>query len=228
MFPQQVLAAVLERYAEFSSYRDCGQVTTRFTHLNGSHGHTTMRLFKTAFVRPDRFRFEFLNRHGGEKWARYVVWAEGKKVMTWWDVESRLEHLESLNMAVAGATGVSGGAAYTIPAPLMPAEIGGAMLTDLDRLTRLISLGDEPLREVACYRLQGWFPPRPPQPDEEEQAVEGPLTLWIDRGTFLIRRMEQQTQFDTFRTEEVTTYEPAVGIQISEDELRFNPPLSAL
>src|SRR5437764_1480130 len=101
MFPQQILAAVLERYAGFSSYRDRGQVTTRFIHLDDSSWHTTIRPFSTAFVRPDRFRFEFLNRHGDEEWNRYIVWAEGKEVRTWWDIGSRFEQPESLSMAIA-------------------------------------------------------------------------------------------------------------------------------
>ena len=50
------------------------------------------------------------------------------------------------------------------------------------------------------------------------------VTVWIERGTLLVRRIEYATQFETFRTEKVTQYAPAVGVQLSDDELRFGAP----
>jgi hypothetical protein len=241
MSPEQILAALLEVYAECNTYRDCGQVITRFSHADGSPGYTEVLLFTTAFIRPDRFRFEFRDQED-EEWERYIVWANGTAIRTWWHLNDGVEEEESLSMALAGATGVSGGSAYRVPALLMPAEIGGGSLADLNRLARLTSLGDEPLDGVTCYRLQGRFPPRVVDPAMEEWAreeslrvtgqvpersVDGPTTLWIDRGTFLLRRIEESTQFETFRTESVTTYQPAVDIPISDEELRFDPPEQA-
>jgi hypothetical protein len=225
MSPEQILAAMAEVYAECGSYRDRGQVVTRFIH--DSNPFTTAQRFVTAFVRPDRFRFEYR-----EEDRRYIVWTDGEVVRTWWDVGRRLDEPTSLGLALAGATGVSSGSAHTVPSLLMAPELGEWRLSYLEEV---ISLGDVRLDDITCYRLQGWDPPSEANPsaDEEflrltgqppEREVAGPLTLWIDRGTFLLRRIEEQVQYETYRTETITTYEPAMGIRIGEGEVRFDPP----
>jgi hypothetical protein len=237
MNPEQILAALAEVYAECRSYRDAGRVFTRFLPAGDRRPHSSVRPFATAFVRPGQFRFEYRHRYREEdEWDRYIVWAHGAEVRAWWDVRPGVEEAKSLGMALAGATGVSGGSAHTVPALLMPDRVGGRRLTDLVDVT---SLGDETLDGVTCYRLSGQLGPYPADPAEEERrreevvrltgrpperAERSPLILWIDRGTLLVRRIEEQTRFETFRTEGVTTYEAAVGAAITDDELRFAPP----
>ncbi len=138
----------------------------------------------------------------------------------------------SLGRALAGATGVSGGSAHTVPALLMPDLVGPCRLP---HMVEVVSVGDAALGDVTCYRLSGQFAPSPDDPDLDERvlrttgrrmerAEEGPVTVWVDRGTFLVRRVEEATRFETFRTEEVTEYEPEVGVAVGEEELRFDPP----
>jgi hypothetical protein len=57
-----------------------------------------------------------------------------------------------------------------------------------------------------------------------ERYVEAPLLVWIDRGAFLLRRIEACTQYETYRSETVTTYDPAFGVPIGDDELLFASP----
>jgi hypothetical protein len=57
-----------------------------------------------------------------------------------------------------------------------------------------------------------------------ERAEHSPVTVWIDRGTLLVRRIEAEVRFETFGTECVTEYEPQVGVAIADDELRFDSP----
>lgn len=237
MNPEQILAAMVEVYATCTAYRDAGRVTTRFI-TPGERDHTEVRPFTTAFIRPDRFRFEFRSQIGeveGE-WYRYLVCAGGGSVRVWWDVRPGVEEPESLGLALAGATGVSGSSAHTIPALLLPEAVIGSGLTDL---AGVVSLGDADLGGVACYRLQGTLVLPPVDPAErlrEEEWVfretgvrlghvePGPVTVWIDRGTLLVRRIEDGSQFSTFRTETLMEYEPEVGVAVAEAELRFDPP----
>jgi hypothetical protein len=231
MNPDQILAALAEVYATCGSYRDSGRVVTRFLDLGGRLTDTSVKPFRTAFVRPDRFRFEYRDEDAGG--GRCIVWSDGEATRTWWYVTPGVEEHESLGLAVAGATGVSGESAHTVPALLLPDRVRGRRLTDLGEV---VSLGDERLDEVTCYRLQGRFAADPAAEErhrqevlrltgqQPERCVDGPVTLWIDRGTFLVRRIEDHAQFETFRIEKVTTYEPATGITISEEELRFDPP----
>ena len=239
MDPKQILGAVAEVYASCSTYRDSGQVTIRFLCPEGRSPRTSVKPFTTAFRRPARFRFEYQARYRvQDKWKRYIVWADGPAVRTWWDLIPRGEQPQSLGRALAAATGVSSGSAHTVPALLMPDRVRGSRLTEL---AELVSLGDEPLDEVICYRLSGCLPPHPVEAAEQErrsrerlgparrlERVErSPMTVWIERGTLLVRRIEYATQFETFRTENVTQYAPAVGVQLSDDELRFGAPEAA-
>jgi hypothetical protein len=225
MNPEQILAALTAVYAQCSSYRDSGKVVTRFIYVDDNNPpFTSVKPFSTAFVRPDSFRFEYQDEHG-----RYLVWANGEVVRTWWDVTAKLGEEESLEMALGVATGVSDGSSHTVPALLMADRIESFGLVDV---AGLVSLGEESLDGVACYRLQGPPPTELRKAEVEERCPDadversksGPLTLWIDRDKLLLRRIEEQTEFETFRTERVTTYEPAVGFPVGEDELRFDPP----
>jgi hypothetical protein len=89
----------------------------------------------------------------------------------------------------------------------------------------------------------GRFHPYPVDPEEEEKrrgeslrrtgrpperAKHSPLALWIERGSLLLRRLEEQTQFENFHTARVTSYEPAFDVTITENELRFDSPLEPL
>ncbi len=234
MNPEQVLAALAEMYASCVTYRDRGKVTTTWFR-KGEPNRTTAKPFETAFIRPDRFRFEFRDRFVEEDpWHRYLVWANGKDVRTWWELEPAAEVRESLSLALAGATGISGGAAHTIPNLMMPEEIGGRTLTDLVEVT---SLPDADIGDVSCYRIQG-RPRAIPDDDEFRRVREEffrttgvqlpppvsqyePITIWIDRGALLVRRIEDYHVGTA--SEQITDYEPESGTMIPEEELRFAP-----
>jgi outer membrane lipoprotein-sorting protein len=229
--------AILERmettYATCETYQDSGFVTTVFIRDDGQRRNKIP--FSTAFVRPTRFRFEFKNSHDGQNWRRYIVWADGADLRTWWDIRPGVVQPPSLSLGLAGATGVSGGSAHTVPALLMPDSIGGRRLTDLTQLRRL---EDAKLDGVDCFRIQGSMRIEidPAELERRRQltlrvtgrdlpnAISGPEMLWIDKSTFLLRRIDKQTQFDDFRTESTTIYEPLINSAIADSQLKFDPP----
>jgi len=201
----EVLDRMAKAYAGCKSYHDSGVVKTVFVRANGNQ--TVEKPFTTAFVRPDRFRFEYKEKQGGRPEHRYIVWRKGKEVVTWWDVRPGVEKPESLGRALAGATGVSDSSSHTIPALLLPREIGGRRLTDLSDAKRA---KDAKLDRVYCFRIEGKF-------------AGSPVTLWIEQKSLLVRRIDTQKQFDDFRTE-TTTYDPAIDEEIPDKKLEFDPP----
>ncbi len=50
------------------------------------------------------------------------------------------------------------------------------------------------------------------------------VTLWIERGNFLLRKVEEWKDYGNYTSETVTTYEPEIDVDIPPDELRFVPP----
>jgi outer membrane lipoprotein-sorting protein len=202
---QDVLDRMAKAYAGCKSYRDSGVVKTVFIKATGNR--TVDKPFTTAFVRPDRFRFEYREEAGGQE-RRYIVWRKGKEVQTWWDVRPGVEKPESLNPALAGATGVSASSAHTVPALLLPKEVEGRRLMDI---TEAKQVKDAKLDKVDCFRIEGMF-------------GGSPTTLWIDQKTFLVRRIDAQKKFGNFRTEETTTYAPVIDEEIPDKKLEFDPP----
>ncbi len=193
MSAQQILEKMAATYANCKSYHDSGAVTNYF-----SPEHTDVKPFRTAFVRPDQFRFEY-DDPGPDK--SYVVWAKGDEVQTWWYVRPGVQIPPSLERGIAGATGVSGGSAHTIPVLLLPDRIGGRSVAELTDLTRL---SDEAVDDMPCFKLRGKF-------------ADQPTTLWLEKGTYLIRRMVEESQLA--RT--TTVYRPEIDKEISADELEF-------
>ena len=211
-------------YADCTSYYDSGLVKTVFFQANGER--TAEKPFRTAFVRPDRFRFEYTEQLVDGRVSRYIVWQSGPLVQIWWSIESDefLDALDSsLALALAGGTGISGGSAHTIPVLLLPSEILGTRLMDMTEAERIEDAyldktgcevtassgsGDE------CYRVQGQF----------AASSVTLLVVWIEKQTLLVRRIDRQNQFETFRTESTTTYSPAINGDISEDMLEFGAP----
>ena len=208
-----IMKRMAETYASCQSYCDTGIVLSVFNQPEG--GHTSERPFTTAFVRPDRFRFEFTNRYFDGPALHYIVWREGEQVRTWWDVRPGINDVETLNRALSGATGVSGSSAHTVPVLLLPDEIGGRCLTHTTELKRM---EDAHIDTTDCFRIEGKY-------------AEYPQTLWIEKQTFLIRRIERQmtlnhSAVENFVVENTTTYEPVVHAAIDPKLLEFNSPES--
>ena len=162
--------------------------------------------FRTAFVRPDQFRFEY-DDPTPEK--AYIIWAKAGEVRTWWYIRPGVESPPSLADAVAGATGVSGASSHTIPTlllPDLPDRINRRKLTAMTDLTRL---PDETLDGTLCFKLHGKY-----------SFGKTPTTLWLDKATYLVWRIAE----DTGLTKRTTIYRPEVNKEIPAKELEFNAP----
>jgi outer membrane lipoprotein-sorting protein len=218
-------------YAKCKTYRDSGCVITVLT--RAERQDTLKKPFSTAFARPDRFRFEFKSALAGSAWRRFIVWRGGMDVRIWWEIRPGIEKVSSLSLALAAATGVSGGSAHIIPVLLMPDSIEGKRLTDLSELSRLT---DGKIASVDCYRIKGKLVTKDAEIDRFRKDLKkttgkdagpwknGPQTLWIDKSSLLLLRIDTETQFESFREESTTTYEPMIDAQISDKQLQFEPP----
>ncbi len=204
---EKLLRELSARYAALRSYRDRGVV------LDQDEGGTALgpqQQFRTAFIRPDQFRFSYLdvgsgrprdivhrNRDGARQWNPHMGVHEGSP--------------SELDGHIAAATGVSRGTAHTVPALLMPEEIGGRSLIERLRGSKLA--GEETIREQACFRL-------------EHTDVHGDLThVWIEKKRLLILQIEEFIRIGDAVKREVTEYYPEADIDIPESDLAFDPPL---
>jgi outer membrane lipoprotein-sorting protein len=203
---QEVLARLAMTYAHCTSYQDAGVV--RIVYLESGRSRIEERPFRTAFVRPDSFRFEYTETGLFGAKRRYIVCRVGTRVQTWWDVKPGVEEKESLGSALGAATGVSGGSAHAIPALLLPREVEGRRLTDMTDAKRL---ADAKVGSADCFRVEGKY-------------ANSPRVVWVDQKTFLVRRIDFEDTLPTFRTQQTTTYEAVIDEQVAPDLLRFDPP----
>jgi len=217
--PEDILAKMAKAYATCKSYQDTGTVKTVFIQTTGER--IIEKPFTTAFVRPDQFRFEYkkkVDSYLKEK-PCYIVWRKGSEVLTWFNARSDvIEKAKSLSMAISGATGVSGSSAHTIPALLLP-EIGGSKLSVIKEAKML---KDGIFDNVKCFRIQGKFTIS----HDNGKVVRKPTTIWIDKHTFLVRRIDKETVFTkaNFRTKKTTIYYPSLNGSIPNKMLELDPP----
>lgn len=212
MDARTILTKSEKTHAECTTYSDTGLVSTTFIEPEGNR--VSDKPFSTAFVREGGFRFEYSSKYPiplAQHANRYIIWTDGTVVRTWWDVRPGVEEKDSLFMALAGATGVSGGSAHAVPSLLMPANASGALITNLLEPRLLES---NKLAGIDCFRVEG----------EQTYGDHDTTVIWIDRETYLIRRIDTSHIFPDFKTETTTTYYPAVNGTVGKDALEFNAP----
>lgn len=247
-----LLARVAERYATARSYRDTGENTTNFSSPEPLAWHTSIRPFSTAFVRPDRFRFEFRSQACGpdSEWHLGVIWLHRNCVHRWWGLKPAApERVSDLGLALAGFTGVSGGTAHAIPQML--GLCGGSPTLPAADATRI--LGRECLGDRECFVLEGvrlmgdstrlWIDATEhclvQQRSERihdaaqhaglREAIERALAS-MEPGTEGYESLRSATdrQRDLFgrefRTEAVTVWHPEFDVAIDDAVFEFEPP----
>nr|MBA3542749.1 PDZ domain-containing protein [Deltaproteobacteria bacterium] len=188
-----IMRTMAATYLAATSYVDRGMVTTVF--IEGARRKTHTKTFATALVRPNQFRFEF--REGTSPRA-YVVWSDGARTYAQLTQPGTIDHGPDLGLALAGATGISSGAAHTVPRLLLPEVVGGVGLTEL-RDVRLA--GSESVDGHPCWRLTG-------------QLRDATMTLWVDQATHLLRRTfwpHHVAGPRPFTAEQTTTYDPIIN-----------------
>jgi len=192
---ERILNKMATVYRNCKSYQDSGTaqlVSERF-------GATLQ--FTTAFVRPDRFRYEYMDR---AKDNHLIIWRKGKNVTFWWSIPVDLPAPKSFGLAIAAATGVSIGTTHTIPTLLFSkSEISGWRLTDMVNATQV---EDATTENVDCFRVKG-------------RVAAFNTVVWIDKRTFLVRRIEGISDHGV---KTIVSYNPSVNIKIPDAALEYN------
>lgn len=149
-----IVEALTARYGAMCSYRDRGVVRRQ---IEGGQSPIEMP-FETAFLAPDRFRFSFDRPHPSPDLRhsvnRFIVGCDGVTSYfhaRYYEQPAVLRVEKDVASAVAGATGISSGAAHTIARLLLP-KVGGFALRELRELH---SLGEVAVDGVVCHRLAG-------------------------------------------------------------------------
>lgn len=222
-----LLKQMADVYSGLHGYVDQGAVVVTFIEAGGRR--VDRRPFRTAFLRPQRFRYEFNDESSG---MRLAIWQDGALAKLSWTEEPGVKSLP-LALAIASATGVSGGSALTVPSLLMP-DLFRGLAAPIQADTPEVH--SEMISDVRCLRMAVHQGPQP-------------LTLWLDADDLLIRRIVQTAHFgrkerdlvaslprpmqagaeerlsyqSDFDTETESTYLPRLNPAIQADEFAVDP-----
>lgn len=205
--PKAILVKMAQKYGTLSSYEDIGVVVSTTERENS--GDIEKIPFKTFFTRPGLFRFEWIDYIPWKEGRLYMIWSTGKATFSYWQPD-RYEEEESLERAIAGATGISYSAAYTIPTMLMNYTIGFRFI-DLRNLTLTT---EEIFEGELCYHIKGHHP-------------SGDLyDLWISKKDYLLRksREESKQESQTWIKEEIHR-KIRINQPIAKSTFEFQPPI---
>jgi hypothetical protein len=221
---EQKLDACKKLYASARTYRDEGEVKSDIN--AGGTQISDTKPFATAFERDGRFRWQFTHSRvpGSKPTEKFVVWSmDQKSFQSSWTLQKGAQTYDSLDMAMAGPTGVSGGSATAV-IPLLRQDMRwGIRTTDL---TEPVEKGKEQVDGVECTRIEG------------KQFGGAAVTLWLD-PSFAIRKIYTVQEIDPskmpnapggpkmdkFTTKTTITFKPILNEKI--DDKLFEPPEKA-
>ncbi len=198
----EILKRSEEIYSTSKSYSDKGHVQTIFYTKKGKAKFATKLVFKTSFIRPQKFRFEYAEDQAGILLNSYIIWQNGVTVKSYWEVTGE-ENPKSLSYAIAAATGVSGGSALNISSLLISNICREPLLTRIKKPVLLKDENDE--NGVPSYRIKG---------GRNE-------IIFIQKDSFLISKIIEYNEFDDFDTISTTVYRPEINQSIPETDLQF-------
>jgi hypothetical protein len=220
--PAEIIRHAQSAYAQLTSYRDAGKSVTTMGSLTAASFNFTIQLARTNL-------YKVVWWQGEESFTpKGAVWSTGHDNLFWMSVlGSTARKQPSRELALASATGVSGGAAASIPGTFFKSNWGGLLTTG----TKAARLADDKIGETDCYVLKS---------DTNGRTN----TLWIGKADFLIRQVENDINGILLKQmmEEQAKSHPqirasldAAGDQLFQDtcmvethsDIKINEPLTA-
>jgi VWFA-related protein len=193
-----IFQKVTDVYSGCRSYSD--EVLISFKIAGFSSPFVFQQHFRTAYVSPDRFRFE-VEQTGRKPW---VVWKDGDLVGTSGTTGVSYRPA-SLNAALSAVALATQGGSRVVPQLLMPRALRTSNL--LSVITNPVVTGEEKVDGHAAYRIEGTL-------------WDEPITLWIDNAQYLILKVYRKTSIAN-RVQEVTfQFKAKLNPDISPDRLK--------
>ena len=216
-----ILAQVKATYPALTSYSDRVTMVTE-SQYPGSPLLREHHSFTTAFRAPRTFLLIFDQdpQAGGD---RYVLRSDENAIYSWWKATGVTEtYPPGVGLSAFGVSAYPTRSAVLQILPLIFADYGlSGPITDV---SSAILEGEEDIEGHACYRLQGV--------GRSAYGTGGgetfrPTTLWIDKDSFLVRRLFQDTQQGSTSgmvDRQTTTFDPLANPDLGADAFEFTPP----
>ncbi len=176
---QEIIQRSQAAYAALSSYCDEGTSTAT---VGGKE--VAPHTFSIKLARPNLYRIDW-SQDLGFYAQTGLVWSAGSGDFSQMNRSETPRKNSNMEMALSSATGVSGGAAASIPGTFFKMKWGNMLGASLQSITRK---PDEKIGDVDCYVLA----------DANNKRSQ---TLWIGKEDFLIRQIENDTKAAVLKAE---------------------------
>jgi len=194
----EIIKKTQEKYASLTSYSDEGKIVAS---LNGITITTT---FTIKLARPNLYKIEWEQSNSAspspDAKAR-AVWSAGEGDFL--DMGRGVEKQTNQEMALASATGISGGAAATIPGTFFKLNWGN----QFGWVAHAKQQPDEKVGDVDCYVFT----------NESKGRAK---TLWIGKQDFLIHQVRNVTSAEAMKATmaEAAKNNPEVNANVPKPE----------
>lgn len=209
----EILNRMASAYAAMETYEANGVIVQDMV-VNGTSNRME-KSFTIRLGRPNRYRIVWQARSGdlSESFHNGAVWSDGSQPYLYMAAMKAYAPVHGDEFALASATGISGGVAFTIPVLFFPDMIDGHS-TGSD----LRSPALEGVHEVAgrsCYLIQG------------SSEVSREERLWIATDTFHLVRYARSMEppdggyeMPEFTDEELEDTLIAMGREVNEENMK--------
>jgi hypothetical protein len=197
--PADILNEAQKRYASLGSYSDEGET------VSTSHGVTTTTTFWIKMEKPCRYRVEWTQMTASQAKTTttrpQAVWSVGQGDFL--DMGNGPVWQKNRDMALATATGISGGAAATVPGALFNLQWDN----QLSVRPNIQRMPDEKVGDMDCYVLtdetKGWT-----------------RTLWIGKQDFFIHQLRRSADAAAVKAalEEAIKAQPEIAASLPNKE----------
>jgi len=188
---QDIVKQSQSTYAALSSYSDTGTVLTE---VSGTSINTT---FTTKLQRPNQYRIDWTQSKGGYT-SKGIVWSAGTGNYLVMGTEKGIETakpqaIDTMEGALASATGISGGVTANVPGTFFNLNWGGQFKALASPTSKVRRLDDEPVGDTDCNVLENSAAPRK-LPNNSGSTGTTTTRLWIGKRDHLLHQI--QTSMD--------------------------------
>ncbi len=175
--PDEILKQVAATYKTMKTYKSEGTITSDIDTDVMKIKQVTS--FSILLKKPNLYLISW-NQTGGVMVQSGNVWSDGTQPYLHMGSINAYSKMTSDEIALSGATGISGGAAFTIPSLFLPVFQG--QLTPFSRLKDLQIENTETVEGEDCYVISG------------SSAISKKEILWISKESHLIRKYSRSLE----------------------------------
>ena len=209
----EILAKVSSVYAGCRTYSDEGIANIE---VKGAANMETRGMpsrhsyFRTWFIRPDRFRFQMwpnADKPGGSG-IPWFVWKNGDLIGGQGIPNSSAVPNLRVDSALYRIAATSAGSSTTVPELLLPDTFRGIQLFSL--IVDAKVAGEENINGRQSFRIEGTW-------------AGFPISLWIDKGQYLILKVYRKVTVGDREEESTVQYNPKLNAEVRLEDLMLPP-----